>query len=89
MPKKPRKRKRDFCDDYDEDLQNLPSNMPEALRKLCMWANDGLRVGATIQTIMSEQVFGSPRKTYVFRSDIYAMAHMKELSASCIVMYMR
>ena len=82
------KRKRDFCDD-DDDLQNLPPNTPEPLKKLCVWANEGLRNGATIQTTMSEQLFGSPRKTYIFRSDIYAMANMKELSASSIVMYMR
>ena len=89
MPKKSIKRKRDLCDDYEDDLQNLPLNMPEPLRKLCLWANDELRNGATIQTTLSEHIFGSPRKTYVFRSDLYAMANMKEVSASSIVMYMR
>jgi hypothetical protein len=88
-PQIPKKRKRDFGDDDQDDLPILPPNLPVPLRNLCLWAKDALRNGATIHTILSEQVFGSSRKVYVFRRDIYALANMKELSASCIVMYMR
>lgn len=88
-PQIPKKRKRDFGDDDQDDLPILSPNLPVPLRNLCMWAKDALRNGATIHTTLSEEVFGSPRKVYVFRRDIYAMASMKELSGSCIVMYMR
>jgi hypothetical protein len=88
-PQISKKRKKDFSDDDQDDFQILSPNVLVPLNNLCLWAKNALTNGATIHTTLSEQVFGFPRKTYIFRRDIYAMANMKELSASCIVMYIR
>ncbi|PRQ58873.1 putative Ulp1 protease family catalytic domain, putative transposase, Ptta/En/Spm, plant [Rosa chinensis] len=78
---------RDMCED-NEDLQNLPPNLPVAVTALCIWANTDLRDGVTIYTTFDAEIFGHPKKAVVFRSDIYAMAHMLEIGGGCIVFYM-
>ncbi|XP_062027082.1 uncharacterized protein LOC133743232 [Rosa rugosa] len=72
----------------NEDLGNLPPNLPTAVGALCIWANHELRDGATIYTTFDAEIFGHRRKAVVFRSDIYAMANMLELSGGCIVFFM-
>ncbi|XP_040367479.1 uncharacterized protein LOC112180552 [Rosa chinensis] len=84
IPNRPQK---DMFDDK-EDLQILPSNLPAPLKDLCIWANIGLRNGATIHATFGPELFGHPHKAFVFRKDIYAMTHLLEISGSCIVFYM-
>ncbi|XP_040375666.1 uncharacterized protein LOC121053154 [Rosa chinensis] len=85
--KNQKKRTMDMFED-NEDLRNLPPNLPTAVSALCIWANHELRDGATIYTTFDAEIFGHQRKAVVFRSDIYAMANMLELSGGCIVFFM-
>ncbi|PRQ32205.1 putative transposase, Tnp1/En/Spm [Rosa chinensis] len=85
-----KKKRRDmYDDDFDhDDLDILPPKLPLPLKELCQWANTFLKNGVTIHTKLGEEIFGRPRKVAIFRRDVYAMAHMKEISNNIIEMYM-
>ncbi|XP_062015019.1 uncharacterized protein LOC133731647 isoform X2 [Rosa rugosa] len=84
-----KRKRRDMYEDFDhDDLDNLPPKLPLPLKELCQWANIFLKNGVTIHTTLGEEIFGRPRKVAIFRRDVYAMTHMKEISNSTIVMYM-
>ncbi|XP_062006884.1 uncharacterized protein LOC133724182 [Rosa rugosa] len=84
----PKKRIRDSFDDDNEDLENLPTNLPLPVKDLCMWAKTELMDGATIHTTFGGEIFGHSRKAVIFRRDIYNMANMLEVSGGVIVFYM-
>ncbi|KAL6209102.1 hypothetical protein ACLB2K_020045 [Fragaria x ananassa] len=71
----------------DEDLEHMPPNLPRQLLTLCTWANTELRNRATIFTTFPAEIFGHPTKAVIFRKDVHVMAHMTELTSSCIIFY--
>ncbi|XP_061993652.1 uncharacterized protein LOC133711563 [Rosa rugosa] len=84
-----KKKRREMYEDFDhDDLDNLPPKLPLPLKELCHWANIFLKNGVTIHTTLGEEIFGRPRKVAIFRRDVYALTHMKEISNNTIVMYM-
>ncbi|KAL6146110.1 hypothetical protein ACLB2K_056793 [Fragaria x ananassa] len=72
----------------NEDLDNLPPNMPMALIDLCNWANTFLKEGKTVNTVFQADLFGHPKKAYICRADVYATAHKKEVSNGALFFYM-
>ncbi|KAL6178970.1 hypothetical protein ACLB2K_050486 [Fragaria x ananassa] len=72
----------------NEDLDNLPPNLPKALLDLCNWANTFLKEGKTVNTVFQAYLFGHPKKAYICRSDVYSIAHKKEVSNSALFFYM-
>ncbi|KAL6209234.1 hypothetical protein ACLB2K_020177 [Fragaria x ananassa] len=72
----------------NEDLDNLPPNLPKALIDLCNWANTFLKEGKTANTVFQADLFGQPKKAYICRADVYAIAHKKEVSNSALFFYM-
>nr|XP_011468170.1 PREDICTED: uncharacterized protein LOC101300845 [Fragaria vesca subsp. vesca] len=91
--KKPRRgygrKKPGLPDENDKDLEHLPPNLPHDLKDLCTWANKYLTGGKTINTIFVCELFGRPKKAAIFRSDVYKIAHLKEVSNGAILFYMR
>ncbi|KAL6225981.1 hypothetical protein ACLB2K_004829 [Fragaria x ananassa] len=72
----------------NEDLDNLPPNLPKALLDLCNWANTFLKEGKTVNTVFQADLFGHPKKAYICRADVYSIAHKKEVSNSALFFYM-
>ncbi|KAL6219353.1 hypothetical protein ACLB2K_007112 [Fragaria x ananassa] len=72
----------------NEDLDNLPPNLPKALLDLCNWANTFLKDGKTVNTVFQADLFGHPKKAYICRADVYSIAHKKEVSNSALFFYM-
>ena len=73
----------------NEDLDNLPPNLPKALLDLCNWANTFLKEGKTVNTVFQADLFGHPKKAYICRADVYSIAHKKDVSNSALFFYMR
>lgn len=63
--------------------------LPPSLKKLCKWGINGFKDGRTISFEIEEPVFGYTRKTYLLDVDVQRLAMMAELTANCIVVYMR
>lgn len=63
--------------------------LPPTLKVLCMYAQTGMKKDATIHFVIEPEVFGQPRKTHVLSEDIEQFSRMEEISATCIVVYMR
>ncbi|KAL6145353.1 hypothetical protein ACLB2K_056041 [Fragaria x ananassa] len=72
----------------NEDLDNLPPNLPKALLDLCNWANTFLKEGKTVNTVYQADLFGHPKKAYICRADVYSIAHKKEVSNNALFFYM-
>ncbi|KAL6218702.1 hypothetical protein ACLB2K_011912 [Fragaria x ananassa] len=72
----------------NEDLDNLPPNLPKALLDLCNWANTFHKEGKTVNTVFQADLFGHPKKAYICRADVYSIAHKKEVSNSVLFFYM-
>ncbi|KAL6219484.1 hypothetical protein ACLB2K_007243 [Fragaria x ananassa] len=72
----------------NEDLDNLPPNLPKALLDLCNWANTFLKEGKTVNTVFQADLFGHPKKAYICRADVYSIAHKKQVSNSALFFYM-
>jgi hypothetical protein len=73
----------------EEDLQNLPVNLPQPLINLCKWANDALSNDRVLVNVFQPELFGHETKAAIFQSDIHSMVHMNETTASSIVFYIR
>ncbi|KAL6194621.1 hypothetical protein ACLB2K_035702 [Fragaria x ananassa] len=90
--KKPRRgygrKKPSLLYENDKDLEHLPPNLPHDLKDLCTWANKYLTGGKTINTVFVCELFGRPKKAAIFRSDVYKIAHGKEVSNGAILFYM-
>lgn len=96
-----RKKKKQWVnmdDDYYDtcDLDNLPTDLPPALKTLSIWGNEFLKNRATIHTKFSEELFGRERnysatihKIAIFRRDLFAVTNVLEVSGDTIVMHMR
>ncbi|PRQ45734.1 putative transposase, Tnp1/En/Spm [Rosa chinensis] len=87
--KKLRKRAEGNDDDEEEDLdmQSLPPNVLTSLKIVCMWVKETLTNGKTIICTFDEKIFGKVSKTFVNKMDINNFATMKEVSGSCISIY--
>ncbi|KAL6125644.1 hypothetical protein ACLB2K_073699 [Fragaria x ananassa] len=72
----------------NEDMYNLPPNLPKALIDLCNWANTFLKEGKTMNTVFQADLFGHPKKAYICRADVYSIAHKKEVSNNALFFYM-
>ncbi|XP_040368009.1 uncharacterized protein LOC112180636 [Rosa chinensis] len=82
-----KKRMRNVFDD-NEDLENLPPNLPTTLKDLCTWGNNFLRDRVTIHTTFAADLFGRSKKVCLLRSDLYTMANKLEVSNHVLVFYM-
>ncbi|KAL6129918.1 hypothetical protein ACLB2K_068300 [Fragaria x ananassa] len=66
--------------DDNQDLKHLPPNLPHELNEMCKWANTFLKGGRTLYTVFFSNLFGHAKKAAVYRSDVYAIANMEEVS---------
>lgn len=89
--KRSKKKKRNQTDsNVVVEFQSLiTSALPASLKKLCKWGINGFKDGRTICFEIEGPVFGYIRKTYLLDVDVQRLAMMAELTANCIVVYMR
>ena len=89
--KRSKKKKRNQTDsNVVVEFQSLiTSALPASLKKLCEWGINGFKDGRTICFEIEGSVFGYIRKTYLLDVDVQRLAMMAELTANCIVVYMR
>ena len=70
-------------------LQKLAPALPASLQMLCMWGEEAFKDGRTINFEMESEVFGYVRKTFIIGTDVRRLASMREVTANCIVVYLR
>ncbi|KAK9942844.1 hypothetical protein M0R45_008491 [Rubus argutus] len=89
----PEKRKKLLQENEDSEvqfsLQKLAPTLPASLKMLCMWGEEAFKDGHTINFEMDSEVFGYVRKTYIIGTDVRRLASMREITANCIVVYLR
>lgn len=69
---------------------DLGKKVPSECKLLYRFAREAMATsGKALTTDIDEQVFGAVRRLYILREDITSVMEMSELSASCIVVYMR
>ncbi|XP_024156138.1 uncharacterized protein LOC112164132 [Rosa chinensis] len=78
-------------DDEEEDIDtaSLPPTTPASLIAVCNWAKERMRNAQTIICEFDEKIFGHPSKTFICKHDINNFVTMKEVSGSCIGIYIR
>ncbi|KAM5579715.1 hypothetical protein ABKV19_009475 [Rosa sericea] len=88
LKKRKRTEENDDDDEEDLDMTSLPPTIPPSLKAVCSWAKETLRNGNTIVCNFDEKIFGHASKTFVSKHDINNFVTMKEVSGSCICIYM-
>lgn len=64
--------------------------VPTNCKLLYRYAQEAMyESGKAITSEIEEEVFGEVRKLFILREDITSLMEMQELSATCIVVYMR
>lgn len=64
-------------------------NLPKSLKLLYRYAERAMLDGETISIDMEEAVFGVAKTVYISQEDVMQFMEMKEISATCIIVYMR
>lgn len=64
-------------------------NLPKSLKLLYRYAERAMLDGETISIDMEEAVFGVAKTVHVSQEDVMQFMEMKEISATCIIVYMR
>ncbi|CAL9001744.1 unnamed protein product [Prunus brigantina] len=72
-----------------QDLPKQDMNLPKSLKLLYRYAERAMLDGETISIDMEEAVFGVAKTVYISQEDVMQFMEMKEISATCIIVYMR
>ncbi|WCJ40461.1 hypothetical protein M5689_021377 [Euphorbia peplus] len=70
------------------NLENLPTNLPFPLLNLCKWSNEALQNGIPLKVKFCPEVFGHESNGSIYRTDVYAMAHLDEICGAIVMSYM-
>ncbi|KAL6175853.1 hypothetical protein ACLB2K_052491 [Fragaria x ananassa] len=88
-PKRSYSRKKSITPfDDNQDLEHLPPNLPHELNELCKWANTSLKRRRTLYIVFFSNLFCHAKKASIYRSDVYAIVNMEEVSNGVILFYM-
>ncbi|XP_040369816.1 uncharacterized protein LOC121051479 isoform X2 [Rosa chinensis] len=86
-----RKQKRNQFSPYSDaefDLQSLPSSLQASLKKLCEWGKEGFKDGKAICFYKEEPIFGYHDKSFLLDVEVMRLAHMAQVTSSCIVVHL-
>ncbi|WCJ38256.1 hypothetical protein M5689_019328 [Euphorbia peplus] len=70
------------------NLGNLPENLPFPLLNLCNWSDEASRNGIPLKVKFFPEVFGHESEGSIYRTDVYAMAHLDEICGAIVMSYM-